>query len=464
MSPGTPLPAPRGSSLADGRAEGRRSLRPLPLLHTGRPAPWRLVAFSFLAATVAWAGAAIALVVAAPELAAGRISAPAPLAAAHLLGVVFLPLAVTGAAWHLLPVMLRNDLRSVRAAWAAAVLLASGGPLLAGGISAGRTPLAALGGSLLAAALALALTQLAGLVAGAPRGKRLVVSRVAVALSALHAATAGALGAYVFASGSLVGDSYERALLIHVALAGLGWLTLLILAVGRTLAPMLALAPAPEPRRVPAAELGLAAGLWILVAGLAADVRPLVAGGAAVVAASLAPTAVALVRAAVAGRIGPREGPLAHLLAGGAALAQAALLVPAALVGLVDARRAAIACVLLLLVGWAGGVVVGHAGKLLSLSAWAAWPPGPRPKQAALYPRRLWQVEVAVFAVAVFVLADGILVGSAVLARTGAVLLAVSTLLALVASAETVRRARLRLSRSGIGDAADGAAATARGE
>lgn len=79
----------------------------------------------------AWDAAAVVLIAAAPDLAAGRISAGAPVLAAHLLGVVFLPPAVTGAARHLLPMMLRNDLRRPRLGWAAALLLLAGGPLLA---------------------------------------------------------------------------------------------------------------------------------------------------------------------------------------------------------------------------------------------------------------------------------------------------------------------------------------------
>lgn len=432
--------------------------RPLPLVHTGRPASWPLVALSFVAAAAAWAVAGVVLVAAAPDLAAGRVSAGAPVLAAHLLGVVFLPLAVTGAAWHLLPVMLRNDVRRPQLAWAAALLLLAGGPLLALGIAGDSAVLAAPGGLLLAAALALALTQLVGLLAGAPRGKRLVVSRTGVALSAVHAVAAGGLGAFVFTSNVLTGAAYERAVLIHVALAGLGWLTMLIVSVGRTLAPMLALAPAPDQRRVPAAELALAAGLWLLVGGLALPAKPVLLSGTLLAAAALAPLGAALVRAAFAGRLGPREGPLAHLLVGAAALAAAALLVPAAALGLVSSRAAATACVLLLLVGWAGGVVVGHLGKLLSLSAWAAWPPGPRPKQEALYPRRLWQAEVAVFALGVVALSTGVLLGSGPPARGGAVLLSISGLLALAASLETVRRARMRLSRSRIRAAADGPA------
>jgi len=136
--------------------------------------------------------------------------------------------------------------------------------------------------------------------------------------------------------------------------------------------------------------------------------------------------------------------------------------VPGTAAGVVEARRAATAAVVLLLVGWACGVVVGHLGKLLSLSAWAAWPPGPRPKQAALYPRRLWQVEACLFAAAVLVLADGILLGAPGVARAGAVLLAASALLAVAGCAETVRRARVRLSRSAIVAAADGPPRTAR--
>ena len=94
----------------------------------------------------------------------------------------------------------------------------------------------------------------------------------------------------------------------------------------------------------------------------------------------------------------------------------------------------------LLRVGWAGGVVVGHVGKLLALSLWVWWPPGPRPKQTALYPRRLGLVEAGAFAAGVEALAVGVFLGSAPLARAGAAVLFGSALLTAAGAVLTLRR------------------------
>jgi hypothetical protein len=85
-------------------------------------------------------------------------------------------------------------------------------------------------------------------------------------------------------------------------------------------------------------------------------------------------------------------------------------------------------------------VIVGHLGKLTSLSGWGSWPPGPRPRQEALYPRAGWQAEVAVFAAGVETLALGIVLESPATARFGAALLAAAAAVALACAVETVRR------------------------
>jgi hypothetical protein len=99
--------------------------------------------------------------------------------------------------------------------------------------------------------------------------------------------------------------------------------------------------------------------------------------------------------------------------------------------------------VLLLLLGWAAGVTLGHVPKLLSLSIWVWWPPGPRPKQEALYPRRLAQLEAAAFAVGVEIVAIGVYAGSSATARAGAALVLAAALLA-AATTAAVWRARSR--------------------
>lgn len=416
-------------------------MRALPQVAVGRPAPFRLGAPAYAVALVGWLAAAVLLLAAAPELARTSVSGSAAVGAAHAVGLVFFPFAVVAASWQLLPVMLRNDPPGTRLRPVVLVLLAAGAPLAAA-LAADRDRIAAAAAILLAAGVIVLLREIAGLIRGAPQGRTLVVSRPAVALAGAHAAAAFALGAAVLALGgpAPLGVPYERLLLIHLALALVGWLTILIAAVGRTLVPMLGLAAAAPRRRVPVAEILAAAGLWILVAGIATGRAGPVAAGTVVTLAGLAAPALLFLRVARSGRIGAREGPVAHVALGLAFLAQTAALALAAAAGVLESRRAAVACVLLLGLGWAAGTIVGHLGKLLSLSGWGSWPPGPRPTQGELYPRRGWQAEVAVFGLGVQTLAVGVLTASGATARSGAALLVLAASVALACAAETVRR------------------------
>ena len=418
-----------------------RRLRELPQAAVGRPAPFRIGAPAFLAAHAGWLAAALLLVAAAPDLARTSVSGSATVGAAHAIGLVFFPFAVAAAAWQLLPVMLRNNAAQPRLRWVALALLAAGAPLAAA-VATDREAAATVAAVALAAGLVLVLLELASLLRGAPPGRTLVVSRPAIALAGAHAAAAFALGAAAMADGGPepLGVPYERLLLVHLSLALVGWLTLLIAAVGRTLVPMLGLAAAPPRRTVPAAELVLAAGLWTFAAGIAFELEPLVAAGVVAMAAGLAAPARLFLRVALGGRIGVREGPVAHVALGLAFLLQAAVLILAASAGAVTGRRAAVASVLLAGVGWAVGVIVGHAGKLISLSGWGSWPPGPRPRQEELYPRAGWQVEAIAFALGVETIALGVLAESGGVARAGATLLVAAAAVALGCALETVRR------------------------
>jgi hypothetical protein len=417
-------------------------MRPLPVTQTGQPASYHEVLPAYCAALVAWTAATVVLVLAAPELVAGAVTSAEPVLAAHLVGVVFFPLAVAAAVWQLLPVMLRNDLGPPARRRLALVAVAAGGPLTAAAVALDETAVVALGAALLAGGLLLVLGEVAVLIHRAPRGKVIVVDRAALALGGANAALAFALGAVAAADGGPepLGVAYERFLLIHLSLALLGWLTVLIAAVGRTLVPMLGLAAASSVRRVPVAELVVVGGLWLYSAGLAAPSDGLVASGIVLMACGFAPVALLFARVAVRGRLGLREGPVAHVAAGLILLLEAAVLGLGASTGLIAGRGAAIAAVVLLGLGWAAGVVLGHLGKLVSLSGWGSWPPGPRPKQADLYPRRVWQVEAVLFAVGVQALAVGIVLESEAVARAGALALVAAAAAALVGAATTVRR------------------------
>ena len=407
----------------------------------GGPVARNLLAAYVGLAMLGWLAATAALVAAAPRLAAGDLGAPAPLLAVHLLALGFLPLAVCGGTFHLLPVMLRNPLRHEGSLWLALPLLAGGAWLVAPGIAFGLPALLWPGAGLLAAGLLAVLAELGGLVWRAPRSRLLVASRSGVALSLFHAVAAFVLGAIVFAHGDapLLGTGHGRWLLVHLHLAALGWLALLILAVGRTLAPMLALAPAAPPRRLPLEEGLLTAGLWLLAAGIASGVQGLAAGGGALALAALGRFALLVARVLRTRRSQP-EGPLLHFAAGACYLVQAAALGFALLAGAGPQQRGLAAYVVLLLGGWAAGVTVGHLPKLLSLSLWVWWPPGPRPKQEALYPRRLAQAEAAVFAAGLETLAAGIYLGSGVAARAGAATLVGGAVLVATATAWIWRR------------------------
>lgn len=429
---------------ADGQSVQLRGRPPLQGARAvGGPVALPLLAAYFGLALVGWVAAAVALVAAAPRLAVGDVGAAEPVLAVHLLALGFLPIAVSGGAFHLLPVMLRNALRSERRLAVALPLLASGAWLVAPGI-AYDTPAALWpGAALLACGFALVLIELSGLVVGAPQGRMLVASRTGVGLSLFHALAALTLGAIVFDHGDapMLGVGHDRWLLVHLHLAALGWLALLILAVGRTLSPMLALAPAARPRRLPLEELALTLGLWLLAAGIAADFDPVAYTGGALIVIALGRFATLIVRIGRTRRIEP-EGPLLHLLAGVLFLAQAAVVGFAVLAGAGPRDRDLAAYVLLLLFGWAGGVTLGHVPKLLSLSIWVWWPPGPRPKQDDLYPRRLAQVESVLFAAGVETTAIGVYLGSGTAARTGAALLVAAALIIAVLTSTVWRRRR----------------------
>src|SRR5438067_6254859 len=72
----------------------------------------RLLAAYFVVALAYWLAASATAIVAAPDPAAGHPLASAPVLATHLIALGVLPFAVSGASFHLLPVMLRNKLAS----------------------------------------------------------------------------------------------------------------------------------------------------------------------------------------------------------------------------------------------------------------------------------------------------------------------------------------------------------------
>jgi len=408
----------------------------------GRPASAAIVGGYFALALGCWVAAGVALVAAARPLALGGVAEPRVLLAVHLVALGFLPPAVAGGALHILPTLLRTDACRWRAA--AALPLLCAGPALAAGIARHLEPLLWPAASVEAAGVALVAWEVLALALRAPGDRMLLTSRVGVALSALHAVAALVVGGVLAAREwrPVVGIPHERVIAIHLHLAIVGWLTLLLLTVGRTLGPMLALAPAAPRRRLPVEELVLVAGLWLLLAGLGAGVRSAETAGGLLALVAIVRFAAIIARVAREQRVAAPEAPLVHVGAGLVFLAQAAVLGLGMTLGLAVTPRRLTAYVVALLIGWAAGATVGHVGKLLSLAAWTWWPPGPRPKQAELYPRRLWTGEAVAFAVGVELVVDGALAGSPVPVAAGAALVLVSAAVAAVAAALTLRAGR----------------------
>ena len=208
---------------------------------------------------------------------------------------------------------------------------------------------------------------------------------------------------------------------------------------------MLSLAAAAGRRRLPREELALTAGVWLIVARLALGERTLMLSGALLVLAAIALFAVLTARIGRQNRMDGLEGPLVHPATAMCFLAQAAILGIGMLLGLDASPARLTAYVVALLVGWAAGVTLGHLGKLLSLSAWTWLPPGPRPKQAALYPRRVWLVEAIVFAIGTELGVNGVLGGSETVILLAGLLLAGAAATALVGAALTVHAGRRAL-------------------
>ena len=405
----------------------------------GRPAPVALVASYFGAALLCWLAAAVALVAAAEQLANEGLASQEVLLAVHLVGLAFLPLAVTGATFHVLPTLLRNDV-SARRGWAALPFLCAG-PVLAFAIARDLDTTTWIAAAAVTLGFVLVAWEVVALVARAPRGRMLLASRFGVAASTFHAGAALAVGAALADRGwrPLFGIPHDRVIAIHLHLAVIGWLTLLIVTVGRTLTPMLSLAPAEPRRRLPVEELVLTAGLWLLIVGLALGSRVPVAVGALLVLGAVVAFAALTARIGRRHRLDGLEGPLTHVVAGVFFLLQATILGLGMVFGLEPTPARLEGYVTALLLGWAGGVTLGHLGKLMSLSAWTWWPAGPRPKQAALYPRAIWLAEAILFVVGVETLLNGVLRGAEVLTLLGALILVGSALSACVAAAATLR-------------------------
>ena len=374
---------------------GRPGTKALPLAGGGRavggPIALGLLAAYFGVALLGLAAAAVVLVLAAPDLAARDPLALRPVLAVHLLALVFA--AVRGHR-RVVPPAAGDAPKRRRASTApassrcrccsAASSLRPGSPGRCRR-SFGPAPPCFRPGS------RSCWSSSSGSCCNAPGDRVLVASRTGVTLACVNVVAALVLGALVFSRGDdpVAGVTHDRWMLVHLHIAVLGWLAMLILTVGRTLGPMLAVAPVAPPRRRPVAECVLAARRVDARRGNRRLLEPRGARGrrrADRDARVLRSAAWRRSRADDAFRSRGRSPISSRECCSSCKQRCSERRCCSA-----SSRRneAIVAYVIFLLLGWAAGVTLGHLGKLLSLSEWVWWPPGPRPKQDALYPRAL---------------------------------------------------------------------------
>ncbi|MDX5955920.1 MULTISPECIES: hypothetical protein [Azospirillum] len=229
--------------------------------------PFRFFGSAILFNAAAWLALALG-----DDPVTGYLGGKGPvLAALHLLTLGVLATTALGAAYQLLPMATARPVRSVRWSQASFWLFVPGVALFASGLTVGERTLTHAGAVLLSSGLAvfvaLTVDNLRG-TADMPLVRRHVqlalVSLVAVVLLGLVLLSD-------FDHGLL--PNHPSVAMVHMALAGYGFMGMLVMGFSTILVPMLALAHAPDVR-LGRWVLGLAAsGLMLVLAGGVAGVR-----------------------------------------------------------------------------------------------------------------------------------------------------------------------------------------------
>jgi hypothetical protein len=336
----------------DGRARGPDVRLPLAYLATAA------AAFLAAAAQVPWL---------ATEL-SGHYYHPRVLALTHTVTLGWITLAIVGASYQLIPIVLKCPLWSERLPWWQLPALVVG---IAGMIA--HFFIAEWSGMLWAASLVavaigahvvnIALT-LRTRIGRTRLGRFVIVALAGISLTML----AGLLLAAHHLHPFLPGDFYAR-LGAHVHLALLGWVLPMIVGVAAHTYPIFLLGPGHGVRLERIQLWGLLAGVPAVVIGLVLS-RTVAIGGAAAVAATVAAHLASLAQMVRRGKAPRVDWPVRFLLAG------AALLVPATLVGLAlvldlaGGPRWALAYGVLALGGWVSLTIVGMMLKIVPFLTW----------------------------------------------------------------------------------------------
>ena len=320
------------------------------------------------AAAAAFVLAALALPGLTAEL-GGHYYHPRLLALAHVVSLGWITLAIMGASYQIVPVVVERPLWSERLARWQLGALAAGIVGMVGHFWSGRWAgiawaAALVGAGALSHTINLTLS-LRGLARWSFTARGLLLGLAGLAVTVAFGVTLSAThGRDVFPGGVLSGVRAH----FHVAL--LGWVAPMILSVAARVYPMFLLAPEPGGRGAGVQLWGLGLGVPALATGLILGRTVLLLAGAALLLAALAVHATWVAGFARRRKRIALDWGLRFVLTGTACLVPAAGLGLALLLGTDEASRLAVPYAVLALGGWVSLTIVGMMLKIVPFLVW----------------------------------------------------------------------------------------------
>ena len=405
------------------------------MIQPARPRPGSglspLVPLAYLVcAAVAFLAASLSVSWLAPEL-AGHYYHPRLLALTHTVTLGWVTLAIMGAGYQLIPIVLEREIWSERLArWQLAILAVAVTGMVAH-FQLGTWPGLAAAAGLLAIGIALHLLNVGMSLRGFTRwtftARLVALAYGGLALTTLFGLALAANRVWPFLPGELFPTLHA-----HVHLALLGWVAPMIFAVAARVYPMFFLAPTPQRWHCFLQLWGLTTGVPLVVLGLLGVHGLLVTGTLAVAAAAGAH--VAWVCEMAWGRKRPGlDWGLRFVLTATVFLAPAVVLGVALSTDRLAGPRVALAYAVVMLGGWISLTIVGMMLKIVPFLVWyRAFSPRagrePVPTLAQLSWPRAEGLAYVLLTGGVVLLAVTVLVGEAAGIRAAGVLLALGSL------------------------------------
>ncbi len=425
-------------------APAARPVPPAPAvgLVTANAPPLRLPGEHFAAALTFLALGTLSLVDVAPLLATGTFIAPRVAAVVHLFTIGFISISIFGALYQFLPVAVGTPIRSQRLAHVAFVLLAIGLPVFVVSLAQSISILVPVGGALLALAFTLvAGNVIATLTASADRS----VTWWALSSASLFLVVTMGFGlflAFDVATG-VAGALRFDLLLVHVHVALAGWVLMVMVGVGHRLLPMFMLSHGASERPAAVAVASVSSGCILLMVPLGSPVRMLAALLIAIGVVAFLVQAALFYRHRKKGKLDP---PMRLAMMGLAGLGVALLLAPVVFARGWQNVQLMTTYIFVVIVGGISLFIAGHYFKIVSFIVWYhRFGPlvGKKrvPRVADLYSARAAQAVLVLLVAGVAVVASGILAGSALAIRIGALALTCGVMLE---AREMVRIARAK--------------------